>query len=91
MSPSPQNPATTPPAPTITVNGSNLTLPQSVARPMTLQDVQLLQARRSEHGGGRAWNNNWPSARGVVMGALEQLGLALERHQRVPAQRREVP
>ena len=48
MSPSPQNPATTPPAPTITVNGSNLTLPQSVARPMTLQDVQLLQARRSE-------------------------------------------
>jgi septal ring factor EnvC (AmiA/AmiB activator) len=32
----------------VVVNGSNLTLPQSIGRPMTLQDVQLLQNRRSE-------------------------------------------
>jgi hypothetical protein len=39
----PQATAPAPPAP-----GSNLTLPQDVARPMTVQDVQLLQNRRSE-------------------------------------------
>ncbi|MBM3907840.1 MAG: hypothetical protein FJ363_07165 [Gemmatimonadetes bacterium] len=30
------------------LSGSNITLPQDVARPMTAQDVQLLQNRRSE-------------------------------------------
>ncbi|HEY3286421.1 MAG TPA: hypothetical protein VGJ96_04775 [Gemmatimonadaceae bacterium] len=44
--PAPQTQA--PPPPTVIVNGSNLTLPQNVGRPMTLQDVQLLQNRRSE-------------------------------------------
>jgi hypothetical protein len=36
------------PAPAPQPTGSNLTLPQDVARPMTVQDVQLLQNRRNE-------------------------------------------
>jgi hypothetical protein len=43
--PSPQNPAPT--APAITGTGSPA-LPQNVSRPMTREDVQLLQNRRSE-------------------------------------------
>ncbi len=39
---------TAPRAPNVTVGGGNLTLPQDVGRPMTLQDVELLQNRRSE-------------------------------------------
>jgi len=44
----PQNPAPSPSAPLITGRAGNLTLPQDVGRAMTLQDVQLLQNRRSE-------------------------------------------
>lgn len=44
----PQTPAPAPPATTVTGGAGNLTLPQNVGRAMTLQDVQLLQNRRSE-------------------------------------------
>lgn len=44
----PQTPARAPTAITVTGGAGNLTLPQNVGRAMTLQDVQLLQNRRSE-------------------------------------------
>lgn len=43
----PQAPAPAP-TPQITVSGGNLTLPQNIGRPMTREDVQLLQNRREE-------------------------------------------
>ena len=43
----PQTPAPAPPV-AISTGAGNLTLPQNVGRAMTLQDVQLLQNRRSE-------------------------------------------
>jgi hypothetical protein len=43
----PQTPAPAPPV-AISTGAGNITLPQNVGRPMTLQDVQLLQNRRSE-------------------------------------------
>lgn len=48
ISAAPQTPAPAPTATTVTGGAGNLTLPQNVGRAMTLQDVQLLQNRRSE-------------------------------------------
>jgi hypothetical protein len=44
----PQTPVPASQVTTVTGGASNLTLPQNVGRAMTLQDVQLLQNRRSE-------------------------------------------
>lgn len=43
----PQSPVSAPQSPTVSTSGS-LSLPQNVSRPMSREDVQLLQNRRSE-------------------------------------------